>query len=152
MRAWKNAWWQVRLERLEAAARAKDSARTFGEAQQMSRLLRPNGLTSAPIYAQPTVETSQRAQHFRSVLNVPRTFAPGVLDELPDLSAETSSIDWSPLSWAAFLQAVQRLKSGKAADSLGSGQGQGHDFWTASVAELHTMLCNFWNGHRGGTN
>ena len=63
MRAWKNAWWQTRLERLEQAAQAKDSARMFGEAQQMSRLLRSNGLSSSPIFENPAAATQDRAQH-----------------------------------------------------------------------------------------
>ena len=154
VRAWKNAWWQTRLERLEQAAQAKDSAHMFGEAQQMSRLLRSNGLSSRPIFENPAAATQDRAQHFRTVLNVSRTFTAEVWDELPDLSHEAAAVDWSAPSWDEFLMAVRKLQNGKAPDILGVHAEllkalykvrlsvSGHQ----ALLELHSFMVQFWHG------
>ena len=119
VRAWKNEWWQARLTRLEQAALAKDSAKMFGEAQQMTRLLRSNGLSSSVIFESPAAATTARAHHFQNVLNVNRTFADDVWDELPDLSHAAATVDWSAPSWHEILSTIQQLNTGKAPDILG---------------------------------
>lgn len=79
VRLLKQQWWQSRLEVMQRASRGKDPSTLYGEARQLGRLLKSQGLTSTPLTTDPH-HIGTLAAHFSAVLNVDFSVDPTALD------------------------------------------------------------------------
>ena len=146
----KNLWWESRIAIIERASHGHDAATMYGESRQLGRLLSAQGMLSKPLVSDPAAQPTKLANHFETVLNVPKDVSPDVLGSIDSLPNPLPLAHWDPPTWEEFLVARGQLANGKAPDASGvhaellrvlpsTGDGV--------LQQLHRLICAFWSGH-----
>lgn len=152
VRQLKQEWWQGRLSVMAEASRTKDPGTLYGEARQLGRLLKAQGLCRRPLVADPLLKTKLLADHFSQVLRVDRPVDEDLLSAVEALPQPLPTEHWGDPTWEEFLQARSKLASGKAPDGSGVHAELLKALPTDGVGlkilqAIFELTTNFWRGH-----
>eukprot|EP00435_Cladocopium_sp_Y103_P055238 s395_g18.t1 len=141
-------WWQRRVDALQVAFNSRDAGTLYGEAKNLGRLLRNQGMLRSPLVADPDNQPARLAAHFTEVLNVARPVADGLLDTLAPIVNPLPMDHWVIPTMEEFLAARAQLASNKASDSSGvhsellKALPSDHDV----LFKLYSLTYSLWRG------